>query len=523
MKLKRIAGISLISMIVLSAASCGAKLKGSDTTKESSIAIASSSSLESSSAKSSSTISSKEATSQASSSAASSSAAASSAAASSVASSSKASSTAQASSSVVSSTLISSSASSSAAPIIEESTIADLDSYVTSFMTSTTSYKPSWNQEGFKDRWNYIDGVFLTSIMNLYKSTNESKYLDFVKTFVNYYIDSDGNFVKPSGSDDSGYNSGELDSVCESRILFDLYKYTGDSRYQTAIETTYTELNKVTVTTNGYNYSHKNSYVNQIWLDGMYMYVPFLIQYANYKNDSTLKANIYNHLYNSYKYIRDNMFDENKKLYYHGHDTTKSIFWANTETGNSASFWLRSNGWLLVSMADCLDYLEDSDLKTLLTSMLEEALNGILDYQDSETKMFYQLVDQGNKTFTVPKSYLKKLGNTAYKVDGSYVDADIANYLESSGSAMISYACAKASIHLNDSSYKDKAIDIFNGIYSNKFSNNSLSDICITAGLGPESNTTRDGSAYYYLAEPVGSDDAKGTGPFIMAYVALTK
>ena len=476
--LKRIAGISLISTLIIGAVSCGAQIKNESSNNIGSSIVSSSTE------------------------------------------SSKASSSAYASSSVSSSAQ---SSSGSIAPEIDSSTIADLDSYVTSFMTNTTSYKPSWNQEGFKDRWNYIDGVFLTSIMNLYKSTNDSKYLEFVKTYVNYYIDSEGNFVKPSGSDGLGYNSGELDSVCESRILFDLYKYTNDTRYQIAIETTYSELQNVIVTTNGYNYSHKNTYVNQIWLDGMYMYVPFLIQYANYKNDSALKKDIYNHLYYSYRYIRDNMFDENKKLYYHGHDTTKSIFWANSETGNSSSFWLRSNGWLLVSIADCIDYLEDSDLKVLLLNMLEEGLNGILNYQDNNTKMFYQVIDQGNKTFTVSKTYLENLGNKAYQVNGKYVDANISNYLESSGSSMISYALAKASVHLNNEGYKNKAIEIFNGIYNNKFNNNSLSDICITAGLGPASNTIRDGSIEYYLAEPVGSDDAKGTGPFIMAYVALTK
>ena len=43
-----------------------------------------------------------------------------------------------------------------------------------------------------------------------------------------------------------------------------------------------------------------------------------------------------------------------------------------------------------------------------------------------------------------------------------------------------------------------------------------------TAGLGPGSNPYRDGSISYYLAEPVGSNDAKGVGPFIMAYLEYT-
>ena len=50
-----------------------------------------------------------------------------------------------------------------------------------------------------------------------------------------------------------------------------------------------------------------------------------------------------------------------------------------------------------------------------------------------------------------------------------------------------------------------------------------LNDICITAGLGPESRPYRDGSFEYYLAEEVGENDAKGVGPLIMCYVEAKK
>ena len=335
MKLKWIAGITLTSLIIFSATACGVSVKNESSKINSSANNTSSTVIPSEASSSNIFSSSSSNASSAISSKASSSSVASSSAVSSKASSSSVTSSSAISSNASSSAIPSSSSSQVAKPEIDTDTINNLNTYINSLMSSTTSYIPSWNQEGFKDRWNYIDGVFLTSIMNLYKSTNDSTYLNFVINYVNYYIDSDGNFVKPQNGG-VGYQSGELDSICESRILFDLYEYTKDSRYIAAIETTYNELQNVSITANGYNYSHKNSYLNQIWLDGMYMYVPFLIQYANYKNDSNLKEEINNHLYNAYKYIRDNMFDEEKKIYYHGHDTTKSIFWADSNTGNSA-------------------------------------------------------------------------------------------------------------------------------------------------------------------------------------------
>ena len=46
----------------------------------------------------------------------------------------------------------------------------------------------------------------------------------------------------------------------------------------------------------------------------------------------------------------------------------------------------------------------------------------------------------------------------------------------------------------------------------------SLDGICLVAGLGPEKNKRRDGTVAYYLSEPIVKDDAKGVGPFILAY-----
>ncbi len=391
-----------------------------------------------------------------------------------------------------------------------------MNDYVEELLSTTTSYIPSWNKESFKGRWNYIDGVFLNSIVELYHQTNQSSYRDFFLRYINYYILSDGTFINPKTKEATGYKQGELDSVCESKILFDAYEMTKDSRYLKAIEKTYQELVSMPKATGSPNFWHKTSYENQIWLDGMYMYVPFYARYAQLKN----KPEIFDEIKSQYEYVRNHMFDENKKLYYHGHDTTKSIFWADPNTGNSKSFWLRSMGWFMVSLCDVLPYFPNGESKDYLIDLLKEAIEGILPYQDSKTKMFYQVVDLGPKEVLVPKSYLRALKNTAYQVNQNYVDSNIKNYVEASGSSMIAYCLMKgAHNQYLDATYLTKGKEILNGIFSHSFLNGKLNDICITAGLGPDKSPHRDGTKEYYLAEPVGSDDAKGVGPFLMAYI----
>ncbi len=389
-----------------------------------------------------------------------------------------------------------------------------LNTYIDELMNSTDSYIPSWNKESFKGKWNYIDGVFLNSIVNLFYETNNNKYKDFYLKYIDYYINENGEFIDPR-TNDLAYNSKELDSVCESRILFDAYEMTKDIRYLNAINNTYNSLMEMPKAEGCNNFSHKAIYNNQIWLDGMYMYVPFLARYAKLNN----RNDLFNLIKEQYEYIRNHMYDEAKKLYYHGNDTTKSIFWSDKTTGNSSNFWLRSNGWYIVSLVDVLEYYPNGDNKDYLINLLEEAIKGLLDYQENNTKLFYQLIDKGNTIYYVDYSYFEGLNNKNY-----YYSSYVKNYLESSGSSMIAYTLIKgASLGYLDDKYLNIGLDIFEGIYDYSFKNGSLNNICITAGLGPENKLYRDGSIAYYLAENVGSDDAKGVGPFLMAFIEYSK
>ena len=100
------------------------------------------------------------------------------------------------------------------------------------------------------------------------------------------------------------------------------------------------------------------------------------------------------------------------------------------------------------------------------------------------------------------------------------------NYLETSGSAMIAYAMMKgARLGLVDKKYSALGKSIFDGIckeyLTEKEGKLNLGGICLMAGLGPENNPKRDGTFEYYVSEPVVENDAKGTGPFVMAYTEV--
>ena len=100
------------------------------------------------------------------------------------------------------------------------------------------------------------------------------------------------------------------------------------------------------------------------------------------------------------------------------------------------------------------------------------------------------------------------------------------NYLETSGSSIFAYAIMKSvRMGILDESYFKYGEKAFNGVcekyLSEKDGELQLDGICLVAGLGPEDNTRRDGTFGYYMSEPVVSNDAKGVGPLVLAYIEI--
>lgn len=368
-----------------------------------------------------------------------------------------------------------------------------IDKYIDRLIEDTTPDAPIWNieniRQGKKPAWNYIDGCMMTSLYTIYKQSGDKKYLDFIDKFVDYYVFDDGTI---RGYKIETYN---LDNLNEGRILFDLYKETGKEKYRKAIDLLYSQIVEQPRTEYG-NFWHKAIYPNQVWLDGMYMSEVFYTRYL-----SEIGGGDFTEIVKQFKSVFDHMYDKQKRLYYHGWDCSKQAFWADKQTGLSKNFWLRSIGWYCVALTDVLSYLPDSatEAKKALGVIFKTTIEGLEQYIDPKTNMFWQVVN-----------YIGREGN----------------YAETSGSAMIAYAMMKgARLGYVDKRFAKVGEQVFNGICNEYLKESdgklNLGGICLVAGLGPENNPRRDGSYEYYISEPVVENDAKGTGPFVMAYTEI--
>ena len=370
---------------------------------------------------------------------------------------------------------------------------SSIEKYIEYLMKQTTPDKPVWNieaiRQGKKMGWNYIDGCMMISLINLWKQTGNQKYFDFVKNFIDYYVDDNGNIL---GFKKEDYN---LDNINEGRVLFDLYEATGEEKYLKGIETVYSQIESQPKNSKG-SFWHKAIYHDQVWLDGLFMAQIFYYRYQKLKNRSIEPILV------QFRNVEKYMKDDKTGLYYHGYDENASMFWAN-EKGLSSNFWLRSMGWYIAALSDITSFLDEgSKEKAEFSGYLKHAVDSVLAFKDSQTNLFWQVVNYANRE---------------------------GNYLETSGSALIAFAIMRGvNEGILDKSYFEQGKAIFDGICKKYLTQNddgtlSLDGICLVAGLGPEKNPRRDGSYEYYISEPIVSTDAKGVAPFVMAFVELRK
>lgn len=370
---------------------------------------------------------------------------------------------------------------------------ANIDRYIDRLITESTPDLPIWNiesiRQGKKPHWNYIDGCMITSLLQMSEITGVKKYFAFAEGFIDYYVSENGDIL---GYDIEKYN---LDDINEGRVLFELYAQTGKEKYRLAIEKQKAQLDGQPRTDTG-NFWHKLIYPNQIWLDGIYMAQVFNTLYSKLYGGKNY-ADMLSQIENVNKYMQD----KTTGLYYHGLDCSKSIFWADKETGLSRNFWLRSIGWFTVALVDIIEIIDDEDAKGRLTRIFSDLIDSITIFRD-ESGLYWQVVDQPGRN---------------------------GNYLETSGSSMIAYAQLKgARIGVLDSSYASLGKATFDGICARYLKVNdagelNLGGICLVAGLGPENNTRRDGSYEYYISEPIVENDAKGVAPFVLCYTEILR
>jgi unsaturated rhamnogalacturonyl hydrolase len=341
-----------------------------------------------------------------------------------------------------------------------------------------------------QSRWHYKHGLLFKGVYELWQQTGNGRYLQNIAAYVDHHV-SDSGKIKTYRPDE--YN---IDNINAGKLLFPLYRETGEPRYRQAMDSLREQLRHHPRTNEG-GFWHKQIYPFQMWLDGIYMGAVFYAQYAAMFDEPEAFDDVAFQFLTIEKHTRD----PQTGLLYHAWDESGQMAWADPVTGCSPHFWSRAIGWYVMALVDVLAvFPSDHPAYPKFVAVLERTLTAVSRYQDPTTGLWWQIMDQGDRA---------------------------GNYLEASGTSMFIYAIAKG---VKNGYLPPKWLTIaqsgFAGLLNHMVTEDDtghidLHGICSTAGLGGV--PYRDGSFDYYVNEPIITNDLHGVGAFLLAAIELER
>ena len=360
-----------------------------------------------------------------------------------------------------------------------------------------------------KPRWSYVMGIELEAMLDTYLKYGGDDIRKYCQLYTDTMINTKGEIRTYKLED---YN---LDQIRTGHFVARMYEKYPEAKNLAAMKTLMKQLDKQPRTKEGV-YWHKAIYAYQVWLDGIFMGLPYRCLTARMLLKPKKAQRIYDDAVNQISKTYERTLDPKTGLNRHAWDETHEMFWADKETGLSQHCWGRAQGWYTMALIELLDAIpEDYERRGEVIELLRKDLDAVIKWQDKETGLWYQVMDQPGRK---------------------------GNYLESTCSSMFAYVLMKATNkgYLGDK-YFLAGKKAYQGILKNFIRVNadktiSLTNCCAVAGLGPgmseavkkaapnvKENKRRDGSYDYYLSEPVRDNDAKGVGPFIWASLEYEK
>ncbi|MEA2710083.1 MAG: unsaturated rhamnogalacturonyl hydrolase [Phycisphaerales bacterium] len=345
--------------------------------------------------------------------------------------------------------------------------------------------------EASSHKWNYATAFAVYAIARVGQRTGDSRYLDYATQYMSHFVNRDGVITTPT-YDPQAYR---LDDVAPGRLVLLLHASTGEPKYLRAADALAAQLRTQPRTSDG-GFWHKQIYPHQMWLDGIYMACPFMVEYGRAKKEPQWFDECARQIITIARHTRD----ARTGLFHHGWDESRGEAWADRTTGLSSAFWGRAVGWYAMGIVETLDAMPaDHPQRPELVQLFRALADTVVAVQDPTSGLWYQVLDQP-----------KRAGN----------------YLESSASCMFVYTLAKgARLGLLDAQHAAAARKGYDGILQRFVKEEadgriSLIDTCQVAGLGGNGKT-RDGSFAYYISEPRVANDPKGLAPFMLAALEM--
>ena len=328
--------------------------------------------------------------------------------------------------------------------------------------------------------WGYAVSLALYGQYLVYQRTGDKKYLDYIQGWADHNVNDDGVINRKITA---------LDYMLPGNLMLVLYKETGQHKYKTAAETIRRAFDDYPRTEDG-GLWHATSRQHQLWLDGMFMSMPFLMRYGVAFND---RQYAFDEAPKQLLIYARHLNDPASGLLFHAYDESAKQHWADTETHHSPIFWCRAIGWYGMALIEVLELLpHNHPQRGDLIKLVKQLAAAYEKYQDSATGLWYQVVDKASTP---------------------------GNWLETSSSCMYTYALSRAvERDYIPRHYAKVARKGYGGVLTQLSRDGDL-----FAHIANICEGTNVGGLAFYLVRPHSTDDFHGIGAFLIMNEQLRK
>lgn len=331
------------------------------------------------------------------------------------------------------------------------------------------------------NKWHYSNGVIHMGLLKAAEILKEQEYIDYVSRDLKFNFDNLPYFKKRYDEKShvewgifAFHRMGLFDDYgAQAAAILDLNKAqkNNDYREYTTKAANYT-LNDLPRLKDG-TWCRKEPRKMTVWADDLYVGASFMVRMGaitgnkKYTNDAIRQVELFSRsLYSPYN-----------GLYYHN--------WYSDVEMNGVAHWLRCNGWVAMAIADVINFLPNNHPKKKdLIAILLRQIVGFSRYQDGKTGLWHQLVDKPD------------------------------SYLETSGTAMFTYAVAKA---VNEGwipkTYMKIADEGWKGVVSKIDQKGNVLDVCVGTGIQDDIN--------FYYDRPTELNDYHAIGAVLLAGIEM--
>jgi unsaturated rhamnogalacturonyl hydrolase len=244
--------------------------------------------------------------------------------------------------------------------------------------------------------WGYAKSLYLYGQYLVWRRTGDKRYLQYIKDWIDSHIDNEGNvFNTDKEGKKTAIAFSNLDSMLPGNLLLLLHKETKEPKYKMAADKIRKKFDTYKRTSEGgFWHAESASRQWQLWADGVFMSMPFLVRYGKlygdgaYANDEATKQLI---IYASH------LNDPKTGLMFHAYDESGASTWADATTKHSAEFWCRAIGWFGMTLIEVLETLpKNHPNRPKLIAQVQQLAEAYTNFQDPKTGLWYQIVNRGD-------------------------------------------------------------------------------------------------------------------------------